>query len=96
MFCRTEALNRCNKHGCTPLYLAVQNGHANVAQYFIQKVGKGVNQSANQWSPLGVAVDRADAKTVNVFITGANKTAEKVQCMSSTFVMNTYVTFDVC
>jgi ankyrin repeat protein len=93
MFYATETLHRCNKHGCTPLYLAAQNGHANVAQYLIQTVGKNVIQptSQMQWSPLSVAVDRADAATVNVLISGANKATEKVQYVSC---MNTRQMYD--
>jgi ankyrin repeat protein len=81
-------LSRSNKHGCTPLYLAVQNGHANVAQYLIEKEGKNGNQSSNQmlWTPLGVAVDRSDTKLVNILIKAAAETVEKVKIISRDIV----------
>jgi len=60
----------CNKDGCTALYLAVQNGHADVAQFLIQTSRVDVNMSGNelQWTPLGVAVDVANTPLVNMLI----------------------------
>ena len=67
------------------MYFAVHIGHVNVAQYLIEK---DVDQSSNQmlWTPLGVAVDRADTKLVNILIKAAAEAAEKVNIISRNIV----------
>jgi ankyrin repeat protein len=37
-------VNKANNAGCTPLFIAAQNGHESIVQYLVKELGADINQ----------------------------------------------------
>jgi ankyrin repeat protein len=69
-------VNRADKDGCTPLYAAANNGHAECVRALLASPGIEVNRAENGygWTPLKIArVNKKDYVAVLLCASGGRE-----------------------